>query len=123
MSNKSFKSLINIFGFSIAWFLITSFISLVMVKLNFLSSFENILYVLGLTIFSLGIFSGISGNEIALSLKGMAQNVSQYLYVGNVKMERLEEQIIHRQLDISYEATSISLILGGLMCMIFTKII
>lgn len=123
MNNKSFKSLINTFGFGIVWFLIASFISLFMVKLNFISSFENVLYVIGLILFSLGVFSGISGNLIALSLQSVGQSVSQYLYTSNVKIERLEEQLIHRKLDISYESASVSLILGGLIGMIFTKII
>jgi hypothetical protein len=123
MNSKSFKSLINTFGFGVVWFLIASFISLFMVKLNFTSSFENVLYVIGLILFTLGVFSGISGNSIALSLQEMGQNISQYLYTSNVKIARLEEQIIYTKLDISYEATSISLIIGGLIGIIVTKII
>lgn len=123
MNNKSFKSLINTFGFGILWFLIASFISLVMVKLNFISGFKNVLYVIGLIIFSLGVFSGISENEITLSLKWIMEDVSKYIYIGNVKIERIGEQTISKRLDISYESTSISLILGGLISMIFTKFI
>ena len=123
MNSKSFKSLINTFGFGVVWFLIASFISLFMVKLNFTSSFENVLYVIGLILFTLGVFSGISGNSLALSLQEIGQNISQYLYTDNVKIARLEEQIIYTNLDISYEATSIALIIGGLIGMIVTKII
>ncbi|WP_300384122.1 hypothetical protein [Clostridium sp.] len=123
MNSKSFKSLINTFGFSIIWFLIASFISLFMVKLNFISNFENVLYIIGLIVFSLGVFSGISGNEIELSLQGITENISQYVYISSINNERLTKEVIHRKLEINYEAVSVSLILGGVLCMVFTKLI
>ena len=88
-------------------------------------NFKDVLFVEGMVVIILGIFSGISGNSTGLSLQGMGQNNAQYVSNVNLETLKMEKEKTKNNLtpNISIGLNMVSLIIGGAICIIIEFII
>ncbi|BCZ46324.1 hypothetical protein psyc5s11_23910 [Clostridium gelidum] len=88
-------------------------------------NFKDVLFVEGMVVIILGIFSGISGNSTGLSLQGMGQNNAQYVSNANLETLKEEKEKTKNNLNpnISIGLNMVSLIIGGAICIIIDFII
>ena len=88
-------------------------------------NFKDVLFVEGMVVIILGIFSGISGNSTGLSLQGMGQNNAQYVSNVNLETLKMEKEKTKNNLNpnISIGLNMASLIISGAICIIIDFII
>ena len=124
MNKRENKPLVKYIFFEILLSVILLLIGLAIVYFtNY--NFKDVLFVEGMVVIILGIFSGISGNSTGLSLQGMGQNNAQYVSNANLETLKMEKEKTKNNLNpnISIGLNMVSLIIGGAICIIIDFII
>jgi len=124
MNKRENKPLVKYIFFEILLSVILLLIGLVIMYFtNY--NFKDVLFVEGMVVIILGIFSGISGNSTGLSLQGMGQNNAQYVSNANLETLKMEKEKTKNNLNpnISIGLNMVSLIIGGAICIIIEFII
>lgn len=124
MNKRENKPLVKYIFFEILLSVILLLIGLVIMYFtNY--NFKDVLFVEGMVVIILGIFSGISGNSTGLSLQGMGQNNAQYVSNANLETLKMEKEKTKNNLNpnISIGLNMVLLIIGGAICIIIDFII
>ena len=124
MNKRENKPLVKYIFFEILLSVILLLIGLAIVYFtNY--NFKDVLFVEGMVVIILGIFSGISGNSTGLSLQGMGQNNAQYVSNTNLETLKMEKEKTKNNLNtnIRIGLNMVSLIIGGAICIIIEFII
>lgn len=120
------KNKLTLFCFCIIGGVIWSII-LVLLGL-FLSKFvettlKDILFMEGVLVIIIGLFSSIGGNPMGLSLQALGQSNAQYVGNANLEISRMEKEKSIVKDSIKIGVSTISLILGGIGCIVINYII
>lgn len=124
MNKRENKPLVKYIFFEILLSVILLLIGLAIVYFT-TYNFKDVLFVEGMVVIILGIFSGISGNSTGLSLQGMGQNNAQYVSNANLEILKMEKEKTKNNLNtnIRIGLNMVSLIIGGGICIIIDFII
>jgi len=125
MKNEKVKLFLKCVLFGIVWGVISFGVSLLINK--FMEyNLKDILFVEGIILIMIGIFSSIGGEPMGLSLQSLGNSNSQYVFNANLKIEELEKKINKRdsrKVTISASLSGFSLIIGGVICIIINYIL
>lgn len=124
MDKSQIKSLIKCVVWGIFWSIILVIIGFVIE--NFTSyTLKDILFIEGIVVVLLGALSSIGGNPMGLSLQALGQNNAQYAANANLEVTRMEKEKRHNNFKSNLRSSlnTVSLIIGGVICIIINFII
>ncbi|GAA0770280.1 hypothetical protein GCM10008908_12850 [Clostridium subterminale] len=124
MDKSQIKSLIKCVVWGIIWSIILVLIGLGIV--NFTThNLKDALFIEGIILVILGVSSFLGGNPTGLSLQGMGQTNAQYIANANLEVTRMEKEKTTTSINNSFKTiiNTVSLIIGGLICIIINFII
>lgn len=81
---------------------------------------KNILFIEGIIIVMIGIFSGIEGDSKGASLQGLGQNNTQYISNANLEVSKLIKQ--SKVGNFYYNYNTISLIISGIIMILISLV-
>lgn len=124
MSKKNFMLLLKLILCGLIWFAFSIGIGVLLINIfNF--DFKDIIFVEGILLILIGIFSAIGGNAIGASIQGFGQVNAQY--IANANLEIIKENqsktsdIMKTTISIGF--STVSLIIGGILSIILTFIV
>lgn len=123
MDKSQIKSLIKCVVWGIIWSIILVLIGLGIVHFT-AHNLKDVLFIEGIILVILGISSFLGGNPTGLSLQGLCQANAQYISNTNLevtKMEKEKTSTIRKNFKASIN--TISLVMGGVICIIINFII
>lgn len=87
--------------------------------------FKDVLFIEGFIFVIIGSFSCIGGDPRGVSIQGLGQNNAQYIGSANLEISRMEKDKGRNSLKttISASISMMSLIIGGILCIIINFII
>ncbi len=113
---KGAKYLLSILVYSIILYTIAIIIS------NIINcEIKNILFIEGIIIVMIGIFSGIEGDSKGASLQGLGQNNTQYISNANLEVSKLIKQSKVGNFSY-YNYNTISLIISGIIMILISLV-
>jgi len=124
MDKSQIKSLIKCVVWGIIWSIILVLIGLGIV--NFTThNLKDVLFIEGIILVIFGISSFLGGNPTGLSLQGLGQTNAQYIANANLEVTRMEKEKTTTTIKNSFKTiiNTVSLIIGGLICIIINFII
>jgi hypothetical protein len=124
MNNIQLKSLAKCIVFGVLWSIILIIIGVIIA--NFTSyNLKDVLFIEGIIVVILGALSSISGNPMGLSLQALGQNNAQYVAKANLEVTDMEKQKHHENFktNIRSSINTVSLVIGGVICIITNYII
>lgn len=84
---------------------------------------KDILFMEGVLTIILGIFSAVEGNPMGLSMQSFGQNNAQYVANANLEITRREKEKMVTKDRIKIGTSTISLVLGGIGCIVIQHMI
>ncbi len=123
MDKSQIKSLIKCVVWGIIWSIILVLIGLGIV--HFTShNLKDVLFIEGIILVILGISSFLGGNPMGLSLQGLCQANAQYIANANLEVTKMEkEKTSTIKNNFKASINTISLVMGGVICIIINFII
>lgn len=123
MDKSQIKSLIKCVVWGIIWSIILVLIGLGIV--NFTThNLKDVLFVEGIILVILGVSSFLGGNPTGLSLQGLGQTNAQYIANANLEVTRMEkEKTTTIKNNFKTSINTVSLVMGGIICIIINFII
>jgi len=124
MDKSQIKSLIKCVVWGIFWSIILIVIGLIIT--NFTSyNLKDILFIEGVITVILGSLSSINGNPMGLSLQALGSINAQYVANANLEVTKMEREKRHNNFKSNLQSSinMISLIIGGVICIIINFII
>ncbi|WP_346938717.1 hypothetical protein [uncultured Clostridium sp.] len=124
MDKSQIKFLIKCVVWGIIWSIILVLIGLGIV--NFTTyNLKDILFIEGIILVILGVSSFLGGNPTGLSLQGLGQTNAQYIANANLEVTRMEKEKTTTPIKNNFKASinMISLVMGGVICIIINFII
>ncbi|WP_346936430.1 hypothetical protein [Clostridium sp.] len=123
MDKSQIKSLIKCVVWGIIWSIILVLIGLGIV--NFTThNLKDVLFVEGIILVILGVSSFLGGNPTGLSLQGFGQTNAQYIANANLEVTRMEkEKTTTIKNNFKTSINTVSLVMGGIICIIINFII
>ncbi|VYT88975.1 hypothetical protein [Clostridium tertium] len=104
MKNSRIKLFIKSLVFAFIWLIVLSIVALFITNITSYKSFEDVLFIEGLVLIFIGLFSSISADSIALFLTGGMRTY-------------------RNEINITFALSSFSLFIGGLIASLVTFII
>lgn len=123
MDKSQIKSLIKCVVWGIIWSIILVLIGLGIV--NFTTyNLKDVLFIEGIILVILGVSSFLGGNPTGLSLQGLGQTNAQYIANANLEVTRMEkEKTTPIKNNFKASINTVSLVMGGVICIIINFII
>ncbi|MEW8995171.1 hypothetical protein [Clostridium sp.] len=123
MDKSQIKSLIKCVVWGIIWSIILVLIGLGIV--NFTTyNLKDVLFIEGIILVILGVSSFLGGNPTGLSLQGLGQTNAQYIANANLEVTRMEkEKTTTIKNNFKASINTVSLVMGGVICIIINFII
>lgn len=115
MKDNRLGSLLKSLLWGIGWFLLAIVIGFLITKITLYKSFESVVFIEGLILIFVGIFTSISGNPMGISMQGLGQNNSQFISNANLEVARIENDKSDRKLDILFAVSTLALVVGGVL--------
>jgi len=124
MENSQVKLFFKSIMWGIVWAGLLVLIGLVVTNIT-KYNFKDVIFSEGMIVVLLGVFSSIGGNPLGLSFQAMGQNNSQYVSKANLEISKMEKDKIgdSNKTNIKFGFSTISLIIGGVICIIINFII
>ena len=104
MKDSRIKLFIKSLVFAFIWLIVLSIVALFITNITSYKSFEDVLFIEGLVLIFIGLFSSISADSIALFLTGGMRTY-------------------RNEINITFALSSFSLFIGGLIASLVTFII
>ncbi|MEG1797375.1 MAG: hypothetical protein RR262_12835 [Clostridium sp.] len=124
MDKSQMESLIKCVVWGILWSII--FILIGFIIANFTPYIlKDVLFVEGMLVIIVAASSSISGNPLGLSLQALGENNAQYVANANLEVTKMEKQKQHHNFktDLRSSLNAVSLIIGGVICIVINFII
>ncbi|GAA0071173.1 hypothetical protein UT300003_26970 [Clostridium sardiniense] len=124
MDKIQVKSLIKCVIWGIVWAAIL-FVAAIVISKYTEHVFKDVLFIEGIIFVIIGIFSCVGGDPMGVSLQGLGQNNAQYIGSANLEISKMEKDRGRNRFKttISASISMISLIIGGILCIIINFII
>lgn len=123
MGKSQISSLIKCFIWGIIWSIILVLIGLGIVRFT-TYNLKDILFIEGIIFVILGISSFLGGNPTGLSLQGLGQTNAQYIANANLEVTRMEKEKTNTiKNNFKTSISTVSLVMGGVICIIINFII
>lgn len=123
MKDNRFNLVLKSLFWGIAWLLLVALVGFIITKVTSYKSFQNIVFIEGLILVFVGIFTSISGDSMGISMQGLGQNNAQYISNANLEVTKMQKEKSNRKLDIEFAVSTFSLVLGGSLSVVLTFII
>ncbi len=123
MDKYQIRSLIKCAVWGIIWSIILVLIGLGIV--HFTShNLKDILFIEGIILVILGVSSFLGGNPTGLSLQGLGQTNAQYIANANLEVTKMEKEKTNTiKNNFKTNISTVSLVIGGIICIIINFII
>lgn len=123
MGKSQISSLIKCFIWGIIWSIILVLIGLGIVRFT-TYNLKDILFIEGIILVILGVSSFLGGNPTGLSLQGLGQTNAQYIANANLEVTRMEKEKTNTiKNNFKASISTVSLVIGGVICIIINFII
>jgi hypothetical protein len=123
MGKSQISSLIKCFIWGIIWSIILVLIGLGIVHFT-TYNLKDILFIEGIILVILGVSSFLGGNPTGLSLQGLGQTNAQYIANANLEVTRMEKEKTNTiKNNFKTSISTVSLVIGGIICIIINFII
>ncbi|WP_346917214.1 hypothetical protein [Clostridium sp.] len=124
MDKSQIKSLIKCVVWGIIWSIILVLIGLCIVKFT-THNLKDVLFIEGIILVIWGGMAFVGGNPMGISLQGMGQINAQYIANANLEVTKMEKEKTATPIKNSFKASIniVSLVIGGLICIIINFII
>lgn len=122
MGKSQISSLIKCFIWGIIWSIILVLIGLGIVRFT-TYNLKDILFIEGIILVILGVSSFLGGNPTGLSLQGLGQTNAQYIANANLEVTRMEKEKTNTIKNFKASISTVSLVIGGVICIIINFII
>ncbi len=123
MGKSQISSLIKCFIWGIIWSIILVLIGLGIVRFT-TYNLKDILFIEGIILVILGVSSFLGGNPTGLSLQGLGQTNAQYIANANLEVTRMEKEKTNTiKNNFKTSISTVSLVIGGIICIIINFII
>lgn len=123
MDKYQISSLIKCVVWGIIWSIILVLIGLGIVHFT-TYNLKDVLFIEGIILVILGVSSFLGGNPMGLSLQGLCQADAQYIANANLEVTRMEkEKTSTIKKNFKASINTISLVMGGVICIIINFII
>jgi len=85
---------------------------------------KDILFIEGIILVILGVSSFLGGNPTGLSLQGLGQTNAQYIANANLEVTKMEKEKTNTiKNNFKTNISTVSLVIGGIICIIINFII
>lgn len=95
------------------------------IKSNSSYTFKDIIFLEGIALIGIAVLASIGGNPLGLSMQGLGSSGAQYAATANLEITKREKEstkdLVKNTLSIGL--STISLVLGGLICIVINFII
>lgn len=123
MGKSQISSLIKCFIWGIIWSIILVLIGLGIVRFT-TYNLKDILFIESIILVILGVSSFLGGNPTGLSLQGLGQTNAQYIANANLEVTRMEKEKTNTiKNNFKTSISTVSLVIGGIICIIINFII
>lgn len=124
MDKSNLKHLFKYILWGIIWSIAFVIIALIIVdKTQYI--LKDVLFIEGIIVILLGALSLFGGNSMGLSLQALGQTNAQYVANANLEVTKKEKELNSRQIKDNFRSSvnTVSLIVGGTICIIINFII
>lgn len=123
MGKSQISSLIKCVVWGIIWSIILVLIGLGIVHFT-TYNLKDILFIEGIILVILGVSSFLGGNPTGLSLQGLGQTNAQYIANANLEVTKMEKEKTNTiKNNFKTSISTVSLVIGGIICIIINFII
>lgn len=123
MGKSQISSLIKCVVWGIIWSIILVLIGLGIVHFT-TYNLKDILFIEGIILVILGVSSFLGGNPTGLSLQGLGQTNAQYIANANLEVTKMEKEKTNTiKNNFKTNISTVSLVIGGIICIIINFII